>query len=32
VLGVVVLIDRQEGGREAIESHGVPVKALMTKE
>ena len=32
VLGVVVLIDRQEGGREAIESLGVPVKVLLTKE
>jgi orotate phosphoribosyltransferase len=32
VLGVVVLIDRQEGGREAIESFGVPVSTLLTKE
>ncbi len=32
VLGVVVLIDRQEGGREAIESLGVPVRVLLTKE
>lgn len=32
VLGVVVLIDRQEGGREAIETLGVPVKVLLTKE
>jgi len=32
VLGVVVLIDRQEGGREAIESMGLPFKALLTKE
>ncbi len=32
VLGVVVLIDRQEGGRKAIESLGVPVKVLLTKE
>ena len=31
VLGVVVLIDRQEGGREAIEAKGVHVKVLMTK-
>ena len=32
VLGVVVLIDRQEGGREAIEKLGVPVRTLITKE
>ncbi len=32
VMGVVVLIDRQEGGREAIEAMGLPFKALLTKE
>ncbi len=32
ILGVIVLIDRQEGGREAIESLGVPVRMLLTKE
>jgi len=32
VMGVVVLIDRQEGAREAIESMGLPFKALLTKE
>ncbi len=32
VMGVVVLIDRQEGGREAIEAMGLPVRALLTKE
>lgn len=32
VMGVVVLIDRQEGGREAIEAIGIPFKALLTKE
>lgn len=32
VLGVIVLIDRQEGGREAIESMGVPVRTLLTRE
>jgi orotate phosphoribosyltransferase len=32
VIGVVVLIDRQEGGREAIEKLGVPVRTLLTKE
>jgi len=32
VVGALVLIDRQEGGREAIESLGVPFKALLTKE
>ncbi len=32
VLGVVVLIDRQEGGKEEIEAMGLPVNALLTKE
>ncbi len=32
VLGVVVLIDRQEGGREAIRKKGVPVQVLFTRE
>lgn len=32
VVGVVVLIDRQEGGREAVEALGVPVEVLLTKE
>lgn len=32
VLGVVVLIDRQEGGKEAIEKLGVPVRTLLTRE
>lgn len=32
VLGVVVLIDRQEGGKEAVEKKGVPVKVLLTRE
>ncbi len=32
VMGVVVLIDRQEGGRQAIEEMGIPFKALLTKE
>lgn len=32
VVGAVVLIDRQEGGREAIEAMGLPVKVLLTKE
>ncbi len=32
IMGVVVLIDRQEGGREAIEAMGFPVKVLLTKE
>jgi orotate phosphoribosyltransferase len=32
VMGVVVLIDRQEGGKEAIETMGLPFKALLTKE
>lgn len=32
VMGVVVLIDRQEGGREAVEALDIPFKALLTKE
>lgn len=32
VLGVVVLIDRQEGGKEAIEALNVPVRILLTRE
>lgn len=32
VMGVVVLIDRQEGGREAVEAMDIPFKALLTKE
>lgn len=28
VLGVLALVDREEGGREAIEADGVPVRAL----
>lgn len=32
VLGVVVLIDRQEGGREAVEALGIPVESLLTRE
>ena len=32
VKGVVVLIDRQEGGKKAIESRGVQVRVLLTKE
>lgn len=32
VAGVLALIDRQEGGREAIEAMGLPFRALFTKE
>lgn len=32
VKGVVALIDRQEGGKEAVEAMGLPFKALLTKE
>ncbi len=32
VLGVIVLIDRQEGGKEKIEAKGVKVKTLLTRE
>jgi orotate phosphoribosyltransferase len=31
VQGVIVLIDRQEGGREKVEELGLPVKALLTR-
>jgi len=32
VIGALVLIDRQEGGREVVEAIGLPFKALLTKE
>jgi orotate phosphoribosyltransferase len=32
VMGVAVLIDREEGGKEAVTSHGLPFRALLTKE
>lgn len=32
VLGVLALVDRQEGGREAIEAAGLPVMSLVTAE
>ncbi|GAB4541565.1 MAG: orotate phosphoribosyltransferase [Thermodesulfovibrionia bacterium] len=32
VIGVIALIDRQEGGREVIEKMGLPFKALLTKD
>lgn len=32
VLGVIVLIDRQEGGKEKIEAMGVKVETLLTRE
>lgn len=32
VQGVVVLIDRQEGGRQKVEALGMPVKTLLTRE
>ncbi len=31
-LGVIALIDRQEGGKEAVKATGLPFKALLTKE
>jgi orotate phosphoribosyltransferase len=30
IMGVLALVDRQEGGREAIEATGVPVVSLIT--
>ena len=32
ILGVIVLIDRQEGGKEKIEARGVRVETLLTRE
>jgi orotate phosphoribosyltransferase len=32
VQGVLVFIDRQEGGREKVEAMGLPVRSLLTKE
>jgi orotate phosphoribosyltransferase len=31
VLGVVALVDRQEGGREAVEAAGVPLRSLFVR-
>ena len=31
VLGVVALVDRQEGGREAVQSTGVPLRSLYLR-
>jgi orotate phosphoribosyltransferase len=31
VLGVVALVDREEGGREAVESAGVPLRSLFKR-
>jgi orotate phosphoribosyltransferase len=31
VVGVVTLVDREEGGREAIEAAGLPLRALYTR-
>ena len=30
VLGVLALVDREEGGREALEAKGLPVTSLVT--
>jgi orotate phosphoribosyltransferase len=30
VLGVLAVVDREEGGREALEAHGLEVAALVT--
>jgi len=32
VQGVIVFIDRQEGGRERVEAMGLPVRTLLTRE
>lgn len=32
VMGVIALIDRQEGGREAVEATGLPFHAILTRE
>jgi orotate phosphoribosyltransferase len=31
VLGVVALVDRQEGGKEAVEAAGVPLRSLFVR-
>ncbi len=31
VLGIISLVDREEGGREAIEAQGLPLRAIFTK-
>ena len=31
VLGVLAVVDREEGGRDAIQSEGVPVRSLVTR-
>jgi len=31
ILGVLSVVDREEGGREAIEAAGIPVRALATR-
>jgi len=31
VAGVLAVVDREEGGREAIEAEGIPVRALVTR-
>jgi orotate phosphoribosyltransferase len=31
IVGVLAVVDREEGGREAIEAEGVPVRALTTR-
>jgi orotate phosphoribosyltransferase len=31
VLGVVVLVDREEGGREFLEEQGLTLRAVFTK-
>jgi len=30
VVGVIAVVDREEGGREAVEAEGLPLKALFT--
>ena len=32
VAGIIALVDREEGGREAIEAESVPVESVFTKE
>jgi orotate phosphoribosyltransferase len=31
VIGVISLVDREEGGREAVEAAGLPLRAIFTK-
>jgi orotate phosphoribosyltransferase len=31
VIGIISLVDREEGGREAVEALGLPLRVIFTK-